>query len=125
MRPAFSQAERGALLPSVPPELLKDIDTAGSVRVRIGDKQEGFGPERHDAGRKLWDKYPVEYGDGMYTRGEFIRIGAKDLLAFLQQVKSRAGRLTARHYYFKSRYFVLALPAKAAPKRQEEPPPRP
>ncbi len=106
------QRDRGNLLPPLPPGMLKDVDAKGSVRVRVGIKQEGFGPEKHDAGWKFWDVYPVFYGDGMYTRGEFIQIGKSELLNFLLQVKAKRGRITENRYYFRSRYFVLELEKK-------------
>jgi hypothetical protein len=55
-------------------------------------------------------KYPVRYGDGMYTTGEFIRVERRDLLTFLAEVAKKNGRLTEQHYYIESRYFELEVP---------------
>ena len=106
------QAEPGTPLPPVPPELLKDVDSQENVRVQVGDKQEGFGSSVRPSGRKLWDKYPIEFGDGMYTRGEFIRIDKGNLREFLRAVQARNGRLGVLAYYFRSRYFTLPEAAK-------------
>jgi hypothetical protein len=104
------QAERGAALPQIPATLLRDADTLGAVQVCVGEKQEGFGPNGKDAGRKFWDTYPVRYGDGMYMQGEFITVQAADLAKFLGKVRESKGRLTQCNYYFDSRYFVLEVP---------------
>ena len=102
-----TQAEPGSPLLPVPPELLKDVDLREDVRVQVGQKQEGFGSVR-PSGRKLWDKYAIEYGDGMYTQGEFIRIDKGNLREFLRAVQARNGRLGVLAYYFRSRYFTLS-----------------
>lgn len=104
---AADQADRGKPVPVVPPALLQDADAHKDIRVRVGDKQEGLGPDKHPAGWKLWDKYPVEYGDGMYTRGEFIRTDRAGLADFLEEVRKRGLRIKVHVYYFRSRYFVL------------------
>ncbi|MEW6619413.1 MAG: hypothetical protein AB1422_08790 [bacterium] len=104
------QENRGRLLSHFPLTMLKDIDSFGTVTICIGNKQEGFGPERHDAGWKFWNIYTVGYGDGMYTRGEFIQINKTSLVDFLEQVKEKDGKITEYKYFFRSRYFVLELP---------------
>jgi hypothetical protein len=104
------QTEPGTLLPSIPPELLKDVDSQTNISVRVGDKQVGFGPGAHPSGRKLWDKYPIEYGDGMYTQGEFIRIGKSNLREFLEAVYARGGHLGVVMNYFHGGYFTLSIP---------------
>jgi len=111
----------GKPLGRLPVELLRDVDTQRDVRIRVGDKQEGFGPDRRLAGWKLWGAYPVEYGDGMYTRGEFVRIDKTNLAAFLEQVRKSKFALKTYRYYFGSRYFILQAPKKRLPAR----PPRP
>jgi hypothetical protein len=98
---------KGELFCNCPASLFKDIDQRGSVRIRIGDKQEGFGPEEHPAERKFWDIYPVYYGDGMYTRGEFISVEKNHLLSFLQQLTEKNKTLIEHPYFFSSRYFEL------------------
>jgi beta-lactamase regulating signal transducer with metallopeptidase domain len=101
------QTERGKKLPLMDVEVLRDIDRKDYVSIRVGDKQEGFGSSVKPSGRKLWDKYPIEYGDGMYTRGEFIRIDKTNFAAFLDEVRTRDLLLTAHNYFFRSRYFIL------------------
>jgi len=101
------QQKRGELLPAFPSVMLKKIDWGGSVTVRIGDKQKGFGPEEHPANWNFWDRYPVFYGDGMYTRGEFIIINNDNLLEFLRKVREKGGKIKERPYFFRSMYFVL------------------
>jgi hypothetical protein len=106
------QKTRGSHLPQFPLMMLKDIDTRESIDIWIGEKQEGFGPGGKSAGWKFWDAYPVLYGDGMYTRGEFIRIDKTSLQKFLEQVRQKGGKLTETKYFFESRYFILELPGR-------------
>ena len=101
------QKEKGRSLPVLPTQLLRDIDSKESVRVRVGNRQEGFGSSVKPSGRKFWNKYPIRYGDGMYTRGEFIRIDKKNFLAFLDDVQKHKRMLAAQHYFFSARYFTL------------------
>ncbi|MDQ7778877.1 MAG: hypothetical protein RDV41_04105, partial [Planctomycetota bacterium] len=86
------------------------IDGGGPIRVRVGEKQEGMGEEVKEANWKLWDTYPVSYGDGMYTRGEFITLDQGNILQFLEKAGEKGGRLTVTFYFFKSRYYELVLP---------------
>jgi HEAT repeat protein len=102
------QTTRGDLLPHIPLRLLHDAD-AGDVQVRVGDKQVGLGPDIRSAGRKLWDTYPVVYGDGMYTRGEFITLTPAQLPTFLATLREKGGSLTRHTYYFQSGYYELKL----------------
>jgi hypothetical protein len=102
------QNETGARLAAVPPALAAEIDQHGEIRVRIGDKQEGLGPEDRQAGWKFWDRYPVIYGDGMYTRGEFITIEKTQLLEFLTTLSQKKLRLKRHPYFFGSAYYELA-----------------
>lgn len=112
LRSAY-QNGRGDLLPPLAGSFVQDLDTNGKVRIRVGEKQEGMGPGKHDAGWKFWDKYPVIYGDGMYTRGEFIEIDKDNALPFLKTVREKSGKLKEFRYYFRSRYFILELPGKS------------
>ncbi len=102
------QTSRGTLLAHVPSALLKDLDKAGEVKVRVGDKQEGFGPEKRHANWLFWNKYPVFYGDGMYTHGEYISIKAEDLIGYLSAMNEKGKELKVHTYYFRSRYYVIA-----------------
>jgi hypothetical protein len=115
------QDARGKALPRVPVELLRDVDSRRDVRVRVGDKQKGFGPDKRPAGWKLWGQYPVEYGDGMYTRGEFVRIDRTSLATFLEQVRRSKLTLKTYRYYFGSRCFILQTPTKLKGKRPPAP----
>jgi len=102
------QTGRGTLLPAMPLSLPWDIDHY-PVRVQVGEKQP-FGITGHEdpAGWKLWEIYPVTYGDGMYTQGEFIQVTAKQFPAFLATVRVKGDSLTEHQYFFRSRYFKLA-----------------
>ena len=104
------QKERGALLPIFPLSLLEDMDKGNYVKIKIGDKQEGLGPEEHKANRNFWDTYQVFYGDGMYTQGEFIHINKTELFNFLKKVKGKDMAITQHKYFFRSRYYVLQMP---------------
>ncbi len=104
-----AQVSRGRRLPSLPLDLLRDIDATGSVIVRVGERQEGFGPESWNAGWEFGGVHPVFYGDGMYTRGEFIELNETNLRGFLAQARRRRRAITQRRCYFRSRYFVLVL----------------
>lgn len=104
------QVEKGDLLGLFPPILLRDIDSSEYVRVRIGDKQEGLGPDAKESSRKFWNSYPVYYGDGMYTRGEFLHLNRDSIDDFLRQAYAEGQALKTRTYYFRARYYVLADP---------------
>jgi hypothetical protein len=101
------QTGRGRSVPPVPPGMLKDVDRRPFVRVRVGDKQEGYGPGERPAGWTFWEAYPVEYGDGRYARGEFVRIDRANFAGFLERLRRAGGELRTRRYFFQSRYFVL------------------
>lgn len=101
------QNETGAMLAAVPPSLATEIDQHGEIRVRIGDKQDGLGPDVRQAGWKFWDRYPVIYGDGMYTQGEFITIAKTQLLEFLTTLYQKKLQLKRHPYFFGSAYYEL------------------
>ncbi len=103
-----NQTNVGTLLPGkLHPLLAKEIDVKGSIRVKVGDKQVGFGSDVEKADWKFWDHYPVIYGDGMYTQGEFIEITQEQLLDFLRAAYQKGFVLNRRPYYFDSAYYVL------------------
>jgi hypothetical protein len=106
------QRDRGALLPALPPSLLLDADSGKAVTFRVGEKQAGSGPGNAAAGGKFWGRYPVRYGDGMYTRGEFIEITGPGLLFFLKKVLENRGTIERHDYYFGSRYYELRIPSR-------------
>jgi hypothetical protein len=101
------QRSQGTFYDNCPVSFFKDIDQIGTVRIRVGDKQEGFGPEEHPTKRKFWDTYPVYYGDGMYTTGEFINVNKDNMLSFLQRLTEDNRSLKEHYYFFGSRYFEL------------------
>jgi len=49
----------------------------------------------------------VYYGDGMYTRGEFVELKKDDVIHFLRKVDKRGLTLGIHHYYFRDRYYTL------------------
>ena len=98
------QPERGKTLPTFPLPLLKDADQGG-IRVQIDPQQPAAKPE----GQRFWEVYPVEQGDGMYTRGLFITVDDAALPAFLDAVLAHKGSLEMHEYFFRSRYYVLKL----------------
>jgi hypothetical protein len=104
------QTDRGPLYAVAPPLLFKDAD-AGEVQIRVGDEQKGEGPKEEPSGRTFWNRYPVYYGDGMYTHGEFLHISGKELKDFLLDLRQHQARLEIVNYFFDSRYFQLVLPA--------------
>lgn len=109
------QQERGQQYPVFSPELLNDIDDIvatrqGQILIRVGDKQQDSGPVLKQTGNKLWDTYPIYYGDGMYTRGEFIHLQPAQLRAFLLKLQEKDRRLQVHPYFFQLRYYGLKLP---------------
>jgi hypothetical protein len=57
--------------------------------------------------RKLSDTYKVYYGDGMYTRGEFVHLKKDQVMAFLQEAGKRGLTLGINYCYFRDRYYTL------------------
>jgi hypothetical protein len=102
------QKERGKPFTLFPAIMLKDMDSSEYIRVRMGDEQAGFGPTEHKSSKIFWGTYPTYYGDGMYTRGEFLHLNKKQVFEFLQSAKERGYRLGAKEYFFGSRYYTLA-----------------
>lgn len=107
---SVDQAERGNAFPALPKEMLNDVDECEYVRLRIGDTQIGFGPEKHPADWSFWSKYPVYYGDGMYTYGQFIEIDKDNLSAFLKKARQKNCGIKVQKYFFGARYFELVDP---------------
>ena len=103
------QQDRGAPFPEWNFSLLNDIDLNGKVLIKVGKKQLGLGPDRRDARWKLWDTYPVFYGDGMYTNGEFIEITAAQLRDFLLRMREAGGILDTEHYFINGRYYWMKI----------------
>jgi hypothetical protein len=101
------QADRGQLFASFPPVMLMDVDTGRTIRVRVGETQEGFGPDARESAKRFWDVYRVIYGDGMYTRGEFVTLARDEVLAFLKEARQRKMTVGLTTYFFGSRYYTL------------------
>ncbi len=102
-----TQTARGLRLPLLPLLLCKEVD-CGDIHVKVSDKQDG--PNGKDAGWKFWDSYPVTFGDGMYLKGEFIIISAKQLVDFLSAVGAKGGVIERVPSYFRNYYYTLTLP---------------
>lgn len=107
------QKNRGQLFPAVPFGIFRDLDWSKEVEVHVGDNQD-YKANNDDASWKFWDTYPVFYGDGMYTHGEFIKVNKTNVLDFLGRVKEKKGNITEYRYFFRARYFVLNLPKEAS-----------
>ena len=105
------QTERGRLLPRLPAAILNDVDRlspASTIRVQVsGHQGNHFGPDVPPTGRMLWETYPTEYGDGMYTHGEFARISAEQFSRFLDDARAHEKQLDVTYYFFSQRYFTL------------------
>lgn len=86
-----------------PYSIYKDWDSGNSAQFRVGEKQEGSGPEKHPAGWKFLDAFEVFYGDGMYTHGEFIEVSPDQAKDFM----TRAGKkyFIKKVHYFLDRYY--------------------
>jgi len=107
-----AQKRRGELLPPLPAVLAREMDDKPGITFRIGDRQEGSGPEKRTSGQTFWGRYPVYYGDGMYTQGEFIDVSRADLPGFLKKAGENGGTVTRKEYYFGSGYYELVLPKR-------------
>ena len=103
-----NQVKKGELLGIFPPVLLNEIDSRGRTKIRTGDKQEGFGPNVKKSTRVFWNSYPVYFGDGMYTSGEFLHLNADELLGFLRLAKDKGFRIRTGPIVIHShRYYEL------------------
>jgi hypothetical protein len=113
------QKTKGALMALFPAVLLDDIDSSGSIRVRVGEQQRTFGPDEpgpdeRKTGEKFWDHYPVYAGEdpvyagnGTYTLGKFLHLHKKEILDFLCMALSKGKILKVHNYSFRSRYYDL------------------
>ena len=81
-----------------------------SKSVSAMSRREDAQPEQ-PAGWKFWNRYPVYYGDGMYTDGEFLHISKKELKDFLLDARQHKARFGIHYYFFDARYYVLAIKA--------------
>lgn len=93
----------GRAAEELPHSLCKDWDLGKAVLFRVGEEQEGMGPERKSAGWKFLYEYPVFYGDGMYTIGEFIEITPEHSAQFAERIKDysilKVETFFSDHYY--------------------------
>jgi hypothetical protein len=81
----------------------KEWDLGKFVLFRVGEKQEGIGPERRSSRWNFLEEYPVFYGDGMYTHGEFVEISPEDAASFMKKIDKKYS--IKRVGYFISQYF--------------------
>jgi hypothetical protein len=63
-----------------------------------------MGPNRNSAGWKFLDQYPVIFGDGMYTHGEFVKVSSADAPQFWERIHKkfaikRINYFSDDHYY--------------------------
>ena len=104
-----TQPAAGPHLALCPPTLVFDADKDGTIQVRISEEQPAGtpSPDRKPTGEKYWNQYPIQWGDGMYTRGQFIHVDKKDLGGFLARTGTEGYVLERLNYFFESHYFVL------------------
>lgn len=88
----------------LPSSLCKEWDTGKTVLFRVGENQKGIDPEPLSADWKFLDEFPVEYGDGMYTHGEFVRISPEEASRFVRLIR---GKFMIRRvsYFFDEHYY--------------------
>jgi hypothetical protein len=89
-----------------PFSLYKEWDEDKTVEFKVGDKQEGTGPNRKSAGWKFLDQYPVLFGDGKYTHGEFVRISSADAPEFWKRIHGKFA-IKRINYFFDDHYYDL------------------
>jgi hypothetical protein len=89
-----------------PFSLYKEWDSGKSVEFRVGENQEGFGPERKTAGWKFLERYEVIFGDGMYMHGEYVRISPEEALEFWKQIEGKFS-IKRINYFFEDHYYDL------------------
>jgi hypothetical protein len=89
-----------------PFSLYKEWDEGKIVEFKVGDKQEGVGPNRKSAGWKFLDQYTVIFGDGMYTHGEFVKISAEDAPEFWKRIHGKFA-IKRINYFFNDHYYDL------------------
>lgn len=101
------QENKGDLLSLFPVSILVDLDLSKGVKIKVGEKQGCISPKKRKSHRLFWEQYPVRYGDGRYTHGEFIGLNQKTIFGFLKQAHTKRKALRTYNYYFRSRYYVL------------------
>lgn len=103
------QQKQRDILSAFPLTMAAEIDKTG-VSIRVGKKQKGFVGNIKKSGLRFWNRYPIRYGDGMYTNGEFITITSDQIRDFLHEVMRSHGSLETVYYFFGSHYYQLHLP---------------
>ncbi len=93
----------GGYSETIPAPLCKAWDLGKSVRFRVGEKQEGIGPEPRFAGWNFLELYEVNFGDGMYTHGEFVVISANQAPGFIKKIENKYSM--KRIFYFQSEFY--------------------
>jgi len=86
--------------------LYKEWDEGKTVQFKVGDKQEGMGPNRNSAGWKFLDHYPVIFGDGMYTHGEFVNVSPEEAPEFWKRIHGKFA-IKRINYFFDDHYYDL------------------
>jgi hypothetical protein len=89
-----------------PFSLYKEWDEDKTVEFKVGDKQEGTGPNRKSAGWKFLDQYPVFFGDGKYTHGEFVKVSSADAPEFWKRIHGKFA-IKRINYFFDDHYYDL------------------
>lgn len=89
-----------------PFSLYKEWDAGKTVEFRVGDKQQGMGPNRKSAGWKFLDHYEVIFGDGMYIHGEFVKISSAEAPEFWKRIHEKFA-IKRINYFFNDHYYDL------------------
>jgi hypothetical protein len=95
-----------AFVEDQPFSLYKEWDEGKTVEFKVGDKQEGMGPNRKSAGWKFLDQYSVIFGDGMYTHGEFVKVSPDDAPGFWKRIHTKFA-IKRINYFFDDHYYDL------------------
>jgi hypothetical protein len=95
-----------AFVEEQPFSLYKEWDEGKTVEFKVGDKQDGMGPNRKSAGWKFLDQYPVIFGDGMYTHGEFVKVSSADAPEFWKRIHGKFA-IKKINYFFDDHYYDL------------------
>jgi hypothetical protein len=92
-----------AFLEEQPFSLYKEWDEGKTVEFKVGDKQQ---ENRKSAGWKFLDQYPVIFGDGMYTHGEFVKVSSVDAPEFWKRIYGKFA-IKKINYFFDDHYYDL------------------
>ena len=92
-----------AFLEEQPFSLYKEWDEGKTVEFKVGDKQQ---ENRKSAGWKFLDQYPVIFGDGMYTHGEFVKVSSVDAPEFWKRIHGKFA-IKKINYFFDDHYYDL------------------